>query len=73
MLTCALQVALVGLGRPLIVALGAPFTDPAWRAMLGHYSEMFAAMGLDSVPDSQWQFTLDGYYESVAKSLPRLI
>ena len=41
--------------------------------MLGHYSEMFAAMGLDSVPDSQWQFhPLDGYYESVANSLPEV-
>jgi hypothetical protein len=73
-LTCALQVALVGLGKTTDhVALGTPFTDPAWRAMLGHYSEMFAAMGLDSVPDSQWQFhPLDGYYESVAKSLPEV-
>ena len=74
MLTCALQVALVGLGKTTDhVALGTPFTDPAWRAMLGHYSEMFAAMGFDSVPDSQWQFhPLDGYYESVAKSLPEV-
>ena len=73
-LTCALQVALVGLGKTTDhVALGTPFTDPAWRAMLGHYSEMFAAMGLDSVPDSQLQFhPLDGYYESVAKSLPEV-
>ena len=73
-LTCALQVALVGLGKTNDhVALGAPFTDPAWRAMLGHYSEMFAVMGLDSIPDSQWQFhALDGYYESVANSLPEV-
>jgi hypothetical protein len=41
--------------------------------MLGHYSEMFAAMGLDSVPEDQWQFhPLDGYYESVAASLPEV-
>ena len=73
-LTCALQVALVGLGKASDhVALGTPFTDPAWRAMLGHYGEMFAAMGFDSVPESQWQFhPLDGYYESVAKSLPEV-
>ena len=73
-LTCALQVALVGLGKAGDhVALGTPFTDPAWRAMLGHYGEMFAAMGFDSVPDSQWQFhPLDGYYKSVAKSLPEV-
>lgn len=73
-LTCALQVALVGLGKAGDhVALGTPFTDPAWRAMLGHYGEMFAAMGFDSVPESQWQFhPLDGYYESVAKSLPEV-
>jgi hypothetical protein len=49
-LTCALQVALVGLGKKNDhVALGAPFTDPSWREMLGHYSEMFVTMGLDSV------------------------
>ena len=31
-LTCALQVALVGLGKTSDhVALGTPFTDPAWR------------------------------------------
>ena len=73
-LTCALQVALVGLGKSTDhVALCTPFTEPAWRAMLGHYGEMFAGMGLDSVPDSQWQFhPLDGYYESVANSLPEV-
>ena len=73
-LTCALQVALVGLGKKNDhVALGAPFTDPSWREMLGHYSEMFSAMGLDSVPADQWQFhPLDGYYESVAASLPEV-
>ena len=73
-LTCALQVALVGLGKTIDhVALGMPFTDLMWRDMLDHYSEMFAAMGLDSVPDKQWQFhPLDGYYESVASSLPEV-
>ena len=73
-LTCALQVALVGLGKNSDhVALGITFTDPAWREMLDHYSGMFAAMGLDSVPDSQWQFhPLDGFYESVANSLPEV-
>ena len=73
-LTCALQVALVGLGKTSDhVALGAPFRDPEWHQMLGHYSEMFAAMGLESVPESQWQFhPLDGYYESVAGSLPEV-
>ena len=73
-LTCALQVALVGLGKNSDhVALGAPFTDPTWRELLGHYGEMFAAMGLESVPERQWQFhPLDGYYESVAASLPEV-
>ena len=71
-LTCALQVALVGLGKNIdYVALGSPFLDPRWRELLGHYGQMFAAMGLDGVPDSHWQFhPLDGYYESVAASLP---
>ena len=74
LLTCALQVALVGLGKTSDhVALGAPFRDPEWHQMLGHYSGMFAAMGLESVPASQWQFhPLDGYYESVAGSLPEV-
>jgi hypothetical protein len=73
-LTCALQVALVGLGKAIDhVALGTPFTDPMWRDMLGHYSEMFAAMSLDSVPYKHWQFhPLEGYYESVAASLPEV-
>ena len=73
-LTCALQVALVGLGKNSDhVALGAPFTDPAWGELLGHYGEMFAAMGLESVPEHQWQFhPLDGFYESVAASLPEV-
>ena len=73
-LTCALQVALVGLGKSIDhVALGSPFTDLEWRDMLGHYSEMFVDMGLDTVPDSQWQFhPLDGYYESVAAVLPEV-
>ena len=71
-LTCALQVALVGLGKSSDhVALATPFADPPWREMLDHYRDMFTAMGLDSVPESQWQFhPLDGYYESVAGSLP---
>ncbi|MBA4693581.1 MAG: hypothetical protein H2070_02840, partial [Congregibacter sp.] len=73
-LTCALQVALVGLGKPIDhVALGAPFMEPGWRDLLKHYSEMFAAMGLDSIPEAHWQFhPLDGYYESVAAALPKV-
>ena len=71
-LTCALQVALVGLGKSVDhVALGAPFTDGTWRNMLSHYHGMFTAMGLDPIPDAQWQFhPLDGFYESVAATLP---
>lgn len=73
-LTCALQVALIGLGKSIdYVALGTPFTVPVWRDMLQGYSEMFKAMGLDSVPEAQWQFhPLDGYYESVAGALPEV-
>ncbi len=73
-LTCALQVALVGLGKSIDhVALGSPFTELEWRDMLGHYSEMFVDMGLDSVPESHWQFhPLDGFYESVAAVLPEV-
>ncbi len=73
-LTCALQVALVGLGKSIDhVALGTPFTVPVWRDMLQGYSEMFKAMGLDSVPAAQWQFhPLDGFYENVAGALPEV-
>ena len=68
-LTCALQVALVGLGKNSDhVALGTPFTDPAWREMLGHYSEMFVAMGLDSVPERQWQYPPRRLYGEVPGS-----
>ena len=71
-LTCALQVALVGLGKSVDhVALGAPFMDGTWRDMLSHYHGMFTAMGLDPIPEAQWQFhPLDGFYESVAATLP---
>jgi len=74
MLTCALQVALIGLGKPIdYVALATPFMEPVWRDLLGRYSEMFTAMGLDSIPEAHWQFhPLDGYYESVAASLPKV-
>lgn len=73
-LTCALQVALTGLGKANdYVALGAPFTAPAWRNLLTHYSEMFTQMGLESVPSEHWQFhPLEGYYEAVAAAMPKV-
>jgi len=73
-LTCALQVALTGLGKANdYVALGAPFTAPAWRNLLTHYSEMFTQMGLESVPSEHWQFhPLEGYYEAIAAAMPEV-
>lgn len=72
-LTCALQVALTGLGKSNdYVALGAPFTEPVWHSMLSQYSELFTQMGLETVPSEHWQFhPLDRYYEEVAAAMPR--
>ena len=71
-LTCALQIALTGLGKKVDhVALAEAFQDAPWHAHLGHYSQMFQQMGLESVPASHWQYhPLDGFYESVSQTLP---
>ena len=71
-LTCALQIALTGLGKKVDhVALAEAFQDAPWHAHLRHYSQMFQQMGLESVPASHWQYhPLDGFYESVSQTLP---
>ena len=71
-LTCALQIALTGLGKKVDhVALAEAFQEAPWDAHLRHYSQMFQRMGLESVPASHWQYhPLDGFYESVSQTLP---
>ena len=71
-LTCALQIALTGLGKKVDhVALAGAFQEAPWHAHLCHYSQMFQQMGLESVPASHWQYhPLDGFYESVSQTLP---
>ena len=71
-LTCALQVALVGLGKPVDhVALGEPFNQAPWADMVDHYAAMFKSMGLETIPKPHWQFhPLQRYYESVSAALP---
>ncbi|MEH6515183.1 MAG: hypothetical protein V7742_00775 [Halioglobus sp.] len=50
MLTAALQVALVGLGKPADqVALVDQFLQSPWQALLHHYHQMFNDMGMDPV------------------------
>ena len=50
MLTAALQVALVGLGKPADqVALVDQFLQSPWQELLHHYHQMFNDMGLDPV------------------------
>ena len=71
-LTCALQVALTGLGKPNdYVALSDPFVEPGWNNMLHQYAESFRVMGLETVPECNWQYhPMNGYYESVATEPP---
>jgi hypothetical protein len=71
-LTCALQVALTGLGKSTDhIALSAPFAEPEWNTMLRHYGDLFRRMGLAGVPAEHWQYhPLNEYYESVAANTP---
>ena len=71
-LTCALQVALTGLGKPIDhVALADVFAASPWFENLARYSDMFADMGLQTVPSSNWQFhALNDYYPRVKSTLP---
>ncbi len=71
-LTCALQVALNGLGKPQDhVAMATHFTDPLWSDLLAHYRKMFSSMGLAAVAEDHLSFhDLDAFYQSVANSMP---
>jgi hypothetical protein len=71
-LTCALQVALNGLGKPQDhVAMATQFTDPLWSDLLAHYRTMFRSMGFASVDEDRLSFhDLDHFYESVAMAIP---
>ncbi len=71
-LTCALQVALIGLSKNKdYVALAKQFNLPQWSETLQHYVAMFRKMGLETVPETHYLFEeLDFLYERVANSLP---
>jgi len=73
-LTCALQVALNGLGKPQdYVAMATPFVEPVWADLLTHYRAMFESMGLGIVARDHLSFhDLDAFYPSVAKTLPEV-
>ena len=71
-LTCALQVALNGLGKPQDhVAMATHFIDPVWASLLSHYRKMFQSMGLPSVSQDHLSYhDLDDFYPAVAARLP---
>lgn len=74
MLTCALQVALNGLGKPQDhVAMVNQFVDPVWADLLNHYRAMFEAMGLATVSREHLAFHgLEDFYRAVATALPEV-
>jgi len=67
-LTCALQVALIGLGKAGDrVALAEEFQEQVWDQLLKHYRGMFSAMGLETMQTEGLEFhDLDTFYESLA-------
>jgi len=72
MLTCALQVALTGLGKSKDhVALADVFNASPWQANLAHYCDMFIDMGLQTIPRSNWQFhAINDFYPGVKSAVP---
>ena len=72
-LTCALQVALIGLGKPTDhIALAREFSQAPWSDLLSHYRHMFTSMGLPTIPGAQQQFfDLDGFYAACADNSDR--
>jgi len=72
MLTCALQVALSGLGKSVdYVPMAAQFNEENWSALLLHYLDMFRRVGLESVDFKHLSYhPLDKFYESVARNIP---
>ncbi len=68
MLTAALQVALVGLGKPDDeVALLTEFSEPDWQPLFYHYHDLFSRMGLNPVQKSGLHYVpLAEYYSQVA-------
>lgn len=68
MLTAALQVALVGLGKPADqVALVDQFLQSPWQSLLQHYYQMFNDMGVNPVAlDGMHYLSLAEYYPQVA-------
>ncbi len=71
-LTCALQVALVGLGKSKdFVAMAQPFEEKKWSSVLTHYLKMFRQMGLETVNQKHLSnHPMDEFYENIAQNLP---
>ena len=67
-LTCALQLALIGLGKASDqVALAREFQDEPWQQLLEHYRMLFSGMGLGTVSSDNLQYhDLDSFYEALA-------
>ena len=74
MLTCALQVALVGLGKRIdYVSMAKQFEDKEWSTLLTHYLQMFKRVGLESVGSENLSYhPLDNFYDSVSRNLPEV-
>ena len=74
MLTCALQVALVGLGKSIdYVSMAKQFDNKEWSSLLSHYLQMFKRIGLESVgSENIFYHPLDNFYNSVSRSLPEV-
>ena len=72
MLTCALQVALVGLGKSINrVAMAKQFEEKPWLDLLSHYLAMFQKLALTPVPSSNLSFhPMDRFYEHLSEDIP---
>ena len=71
-LTCALQVALIGLGKAFdYVALAEQFKEEVWADLLSHYVDMFSQMGLTPIHTKNISFhPLDRFYTDLAQKIP---
>ena len=72
MLTCALQVALVGLGKSIDrVAMAKQFEEKPWLDLLSHYVAMFQKLALTPVTSSNMSFhPMDRFYEHLSEDIP---
>ena len=72
MLTCTLQVALIGLGKSTDhVAMAEQFEEEAWFDLLSHYVHMFEQMLLTPVQSANISFhPLNRFYQNLSETLP---